>query len=121
MVDIRLTKLNQTLKKLQLVTNYAILTEDLIQKKTDEARAQVDEENQEGEPHTKAKVDETMIRRTVTKALHDLMDAQLNDRQCKLNLRFTTRTLTSFGNSLRRLLRKPTSFPISSKEKMPVK
>ena len=53
MVDIRRTKLSHTLKKLQPVTTYATLIEGMIQKKIDEARAQADEEDQQGETHAK--------------------------------------------------------------------
>lgn len=51
MVDIRLSKLKQTMKKLQPITDYAKLVVDMIQETIDEARAQADEEGQEIEPH----------------------------------------------------------------------
>ena len=81
-VDIRLAKLKQILKNPRPVTNYATLLGDMIQKKTDAARTQADEvEEQQGEAHAKVTVDEHLIRCTVTKALHDAMDVQQSDRR----------------------------------------
>ena len=50
-----------------------------------EARTPIDEEDQQGESHAKANIDEALIRRTVAKAFRDAMDAQLNDRQSRFN------------------------------------
>ena len=70
--DIRLSKLKQPSKKIQPVANYATMIEDMIQEKIDETVKPEDEtEAHEGEAHPKAKVDEHLIRRTITKALQN--------------------------------------------------
>ena len=56
MVDIRTTKLKQTMEKSQPTTNFAKLIEDVTQEKIDEARSQTADEDQE--PRARTKVDE---------------------------------------------------------------
>ena len=66
LVDIRITKLQRTLKTTRQCTDFAALNEAMIQAKIDEARAQADPEQEAvGDTSTNTKFDESAIRRAI--------------------------------------------------------